>query len=180
MKNNLGLEIIKSFKTIDLKISEYAKFLNNFFNKHKDSEIVFIVNLKGAFVFACDLLKKIDPSNKFFLEFVSVNSYKHKTAEILKFNKWISCNLNNKYVFILEDVIDRGKTLNKMLQILNSQYLKIKGLKIVSLFDKKENHKNISFKYKSLIEISSSLFVIGYGLDLDGRYRNLIDLCIYK
>ena len=156
-----------SEKDITIKVKEIA---NTLYDKYKKEELVFICTLKGAVFFACDLLKKYKGDAK--LEFIRVSSYTGKTSTgKIELNLSLSKdNIENKNIIIIEDIVDTGNTLKFLKGYINEMHPK--SLEICSLLDKKERREvDIDADYVGFS--IDDLFVVGYGLDYDQKYRNL-------
>ncbi len=144
---------------------------------YEGKELVIIGVLKGGFIFLADLARKITiPVD---LDFISVSSYgdSSKSSGVVKIIKDVDINISGKHVLIVEDIIDTGLTLNHLVELL-----KTRGplsVKICAALDKPSRRKaEVHVEYKG-IEIPDE-FVIGYGLDYVGKYRNLPEVCILK
>ena len=137
---------------------------------YQNKEIVMICILKGAAYFAIDLSKKI--KNNIIMDFMKVSSYGNakESSGNIKFALDISESIKGKDIIIVEDIIDTGYTLNYL-----TDYLKKKepnSIKICVLLDKKSRRKiNVPVDYVGF-EIEDK-FVLGYGLDYEGEYRNI-------
>ena len=156
-----------SEKDITIKVKEIA---NTLYDKYKEEELVFICTLKGAVFFACDLLKKYEGDAK--LEFIRVSSYTGKTSTgKIELNLSLSKdNIESKNIIIIEDIVDTGNTLKFLKGYINEMHPK--SLEICSLLDKKERREvDIDADYVGFS--IDDLFVVGYGLDYDQKYRNL-------
>jgi hypoxanthine phosphoribosyltransferase len=139
-----------------------------------DKTPVFLPVLNGAFIFASDLMKQIEIPCK--VSFVKVSSYMgtHSSGQ-LKTLIGLDESLFNQHVIIVEDIIDTGLTLKKLVDDLKS--LGAKSVEVVALLRKQPaRDNNIDAKYVGF-EIDKE-FVLGYGLDYDGLGRNLRE--IYK
>ncbi len=169
------LDILISHNEIEHKIIKLAKELEK--KLSKNSNIIFIVVLKGVLIFLINLMRQIDPKYTINLEVIKVSSYKHKQSLELVIHNSFKQDLNNKDVIILEDIIDTGKTLEKLIAKLNNDY-KLKSLELYSLATKKSVHKNFSYPYKALFSIPD-VFIVGYGFDCNEYFRNLEDICVY-
>lgn len=167
----------KEFKTfipaeeIDKAVSKLADKMN----KELDGKNpLFIVVLNGAFMFASDLLKKINVDCE--ITFVKLSSYvgtksTHLVREVIGLDK----SLTNRYVVVLEDIIDTGITMHNTLPKLKN--MGAADVKIGTLlFKPKAFQKDFNIDYIGM-EIPND-FIVGYGLDYDGAGRNLPD--IYK
>lgn len=140
--------------------------------KHKIP--VFLPVLNGSFMFAADLIKEVDIPCQ--VSFVKVASYSGmQSTGQLKTLIGLEQSLFSQNIILVEDIVDTGLTLQKIVEELKS--LGTKTVAVVSLLRKKTaREKNIEVKYIGF-EIESE-FVVGYGLDYDGLGRNLKD--IYK
>lgn len=177
----MGMSTIKlKDKSFELSIPEEKikasidRVANEINSDLKGEVPVFLVILNGAFMFASDILKRIDFDCE--VSFVKLASYKG-TESTKSIKKLIGVNedLKDRTVVILEDIIDSGITLECMLEQLSE--LKPKSVKIATLlFKPKAFIKNYRIDYVGL-EIPND-FIVGYGLDYDGLGRNLND--IYK
>lgn len=158
-----------SAKEIDKAVTEVAEKINKDF---KGQKVLFIAILNGSFMFASDLLKKIDLECE--ISFVKIASYSG-TKSTGKVKKLIGLmqSLENRNVIIVEDIIDTGNTLVKLLPTLIAE--KPKSLKLCTLLFKPEAFKaDFDIHYKGL-EIPNK-FILGYGLDYDELGRNLADI----
>ena len=133
-------------------------------------ELVVICVLKGAFIFCSDLIKKINLPIK--LEFISLSSYGDNThsSGSVRMDMDITSNIEGKNVLIVEDIVDTGLTIKTLMEIL--QVRKPKSVKLASLLFKPSKIKH-SVKIDYLGFEIEDKFVIGYGLDYAGRYREL-------
>jgi hypoxanthine phosphoribosyltransferase len=135
---------------------------------------VFLPVLNGSFMFAADLIKRITIPSR--VSFVKVSSY-NGTASTgqLKTLVGLDESLFNQNILIVEDIVDTGFTLDKLVAELKS--LGVKSVEVVTLLRKSPaREKNVHVKYVGF-DINDE-FVLGYGLDYDGLGRNYKD--IYK
>ncbi len=139
---------------------------------YKDECPLFIAILNGSFMFAADLMKKIDLESE--ISFVKVASYsKMESTGNLKELIGLNENIFNRSVILIEDIIDSGKTMENLLEKLTE--LGPKSVEVATLLIKPEAlATNLKIKYVGF-EIPND-FVIGYGLDYDGLGRNLEDI----
>lgn len=162
------VKIISSAK-IQKSISKTAKKINKDFQNKKP---IFISVLNGSFLFAADLLKQI--KCKCEISFIKVSSYSG-TQSTGNVNTLIGLNenLEGRTVIILEDIVDSGNTLEKVMEEL--KYHQPKSIKVATLFFKSEAYtKKIKLDYIG-IKVPNK-FLLGYGLDFDGLGRNLQDV----
>mgnify|MGYP001805812450 CR=1 FL=1 len=169
------MEIVKeNIKTlfteedIQFKVKELAGKINI----HYDEEELYVICvLKGSVMFTVDLVKYLSMPVK--MEFIRLSSYGSSTTSSGKVNAVdISLpDLNGKNVLVVEDIVDTGLTAKFLLDFINNNF-RTKTTKFCSLLDKKCFRKTeIEPDYVGF-EIDNK-FVIGYGLDYDGLYRNL-------
>lgn len=162
------LKVLFSEEQIKLKIKELAQTLNDIY---KNEEVTVICVLKGAVVFATDLIRELTMPLK--IEFIRLSSYGSSTTTSGKVNAVdIKLpDLNDKNVIIIEDIVDTGLTAKFLVDFMEMNF-HVKSLKFCSLLDKKATRKvDISPDYYCF-DIYDK-FVVGYGLDFDGHYRNL-------
>lgn len=138
---------------------------------YRDKELVLIGVLKGSCVFLADLMRAIDL--RLTIDFMSVSSYKDGTSssgdvEILKD---LSNPIRSKDVIVVEDIVDTGLTLTRLLEILGSRGAT--SIKLAALLDKPEPRINKDLRIDYTGFVIPNRFVVGFGLDAAGRYRNL-------
>ncbi len=139
---------------------------------YKDKSPVFLPILNGSFMFASDLIKQVEIPCK--VSFVKVSSYAGTASSgQLKTLIGLEESLFNQDIIIIEDIVDTGLTLQKIVDELKS--LGTKSVEVVALLRKQmAREKMIDVKYVGF-EIENE-FVLGYGLDYDGFGRNLEDI----
>ena len=162
--------IIELYSKIQIKerIKQLGLEITN--NYDKDDEIIIVCLLKGAFIFASDLVREIDRDVK--IEFMNVSSYGKNTISSGKINilSDININIKDKNVIIIDDIIDTGHTLNEIRKILEERHPK--KIELCTLLDKKEGRKVIIEVDYNGFECPNK-FVVGYGMDAASKYRNL-------
>jgi hypoxanthine phosphoribosyltransferase len=157
------------YKDIISAVNEVANKINN---DYKDKNPLFIIVLNGAFIFAADLLKRVNLSCE--LSFVKLSSYCGTSStncvrEIIGLVE----DIENRDVIVVEDIIDTGITMEGIineLRMKNPASVKIATL----LFKPDAFTKTFDIDY-ICIEIPDR-FIVGYGLDYDGYGRNLPDI----
>ena len=167
------LEFEKSItsKQIMTRVQELAKQVNS---DYKDKTPVILPVLNGSFMFASDLLKEINFQCR--ISFVKISSYSGTSSTgQLKTLIGHEESLFNQDILIVEDIVDSGLTLQKIMDELRG--LGAKSVEAIALLRKKDaREKKIDVKYVGF-DLESE-FVVGYGLDYDGLGRNSKD--IYK
>ena len=166
--------VLVSKEQLDKQVEELGARISK---DYQGQELVIIGVLKGGFIFLADLARKITiPVD---LDFMSVSSYGNssKSSGVVKIIKDVDTNITGKHVLIVEDIIDTGLTLNHLVELL-----KTRGplsVKVCAALDKPSRRKvDLKVDYKG-IEIPDE-FVIGYGLDYAGKYRNVAEVCVLK
>jgi hypoxanthine phosphoribosyltransferase len=172
---NPNLEVLFSEEQIADRVRELGETITR---EYAGKELVLVGVLKGSCVFLADLMRAIDLPLS--IDFMSVSSYKDGTrstgdVEILKD---LSNPIRNKHVLVVEDIIDTGLTLSRLLEILGSRGAA--SIKLASFLDKPEPRikTELSIDYTGFVVPNK--FVVGYGLDAAGRYRNLPFIGIVK
>ena len=163
-----NLKILFSEEEIQSRIKALGEKLNEFY---KGEEVYAICVLKGAVIFTVDLVKYLNMPLK--MEFIRLSSYGTGISTSGQVNAVdISLpDLNGKNVLIIEDIIDTGLTAKFLMDFMQCNF-KTKSTKFCSLLDKKISRKtNIEPDYYCF-DVDDK-FLIGYGLDFEGYYRNL-------
>ena len=160
------------------QIQEMVKRLGRQISEDYDGkELVLVGVLKGGFIFLADLMREITiPVD---MDFISVSSYGASTRSsgVVRIIKDIDLDVVGKHVLIVEDLVDTGLTLRHLRDLFNTRGPK--SVKICTAFDKPSRRKvEIEVEYKG-IEVPDK-FIVGYGLDYAGKYRNLPDVCTLK
>ena len=162
------LKILLTEKQIQEKIAELGKHLNEIY---KNEELYLICVLKGSVMFMVDLSKHLNMPVK--MEFIRLSSYGSGFTSTGKVNAVDIAlpDLNDKNVLIIEDIIDTGHTAKFLIDFIHLNF-KTKSIKFCSLMDKKcKREVQIDADYHCF-EVDDK-FLVGYGLDYDGYYRNL-------
>lgn len=158
---------------ISLAVKNLADKINR---ELKDELPVFLVILNGSFMFAADLLKEVFIPCE--ISFIKVASY-HGTSSSGAVTELIGLteDLTNRSVVIVEDIVDTGTTIERVIDTLKRK--NVKQIKVATALMKSEAF-NKTFKIDYIgIEIKNE-FVIGYGLDYDGLGRNLKEIHILE
>jgi hypoxanthine phosphoribosyltransferase len=156
--------------------TELLEAVNNIAQKinsdYKDKDVLFVGVLNGVFMFASDLIKRIDLNCQ--ISFVKLASYDGtQSTEVVKQLFGLTESVQDKHVIILEDIVDTGITINGLYNDLLKQ--NPASLEICTLLLKPEKYKkDVPIKYVALS--IPSAFVVGYGLDYDGFGRNIASI----
>jgi len=143
---------------------------------YKDSEPVIIGILTGAFIFTADLVRRL--RIPVIVDFMQVASYVGtESTGTLIVKKELSTDVAGRDVLVVEDIIDTGRTM----ELVKSELLKrgAKSVKVCAAFDKPDRRVNDFVPDYCGIVIPDE-FIVGYGLDYDGKYRNVKDVRIVR
>ena len=154
-------------QTLEGKIAEIAAQINK---DYAGRSIHLICILKGSSFFACQLAKHLTIPTT--IDFMSISSYGSGTVSsgIVRLSKDLDEPVEGKHVLIVEDIIDSGRTLAHLKNLLSTR--KPASLSICTLLDKPDRRVlEIDADY-TCFQIPDK-FVVGYGLDYDQKYRNL-------
>lgn len=157
------------------QLSEAVKKIADSINKDLQKDLpVFLVVLNGSFMFAADLLKEVTIPCE--ISFIKVASY-HGTTSSGTVTELIglSEDISGRSVVIIEDIVDTGITLERLITVLNRK--NVKQIKVATVLLKPESYtKEFKIDYYGM-KIPND-FVIGYGLDYDGLGRNLKEIYV--
>jgi hypoxanthine phosphoribosyltransferase len=162
--------VFYSNEEIQAKVKELGEAITR---DYQGKNPIFIGVLKGCFVFMADLMRNVDLPCE--IEFMAVSSYGKgtTTSGAVQINMDLKRDIEGRDVIIVEDIVDTGLTMHKMLEVLGNS--KPASLAIASLFLKPARLRvPVEVKY-SAFEIPDR-FIVGYGLDYDGLGRNLPDV----
>lgn len=164
----------KDIESVLFSEKEIENIVNTLANQiekdYNDKDFVMVGLLKGSVLFMSDLMKKINLD--FSIDFMVVSSYGSGTQSTGRVNvqKDISQSVECKEILIVEDIIDSGNTLNFITKYLTAKGAK--AVKLCTLFDKPSRRTaDIAVDYVGS-EIPD-VFIVGYGLDYNEKYRNL-------
>ena len=162
------IRVLLDEETVEKRICEVAAQISE---EYKGKEIHMICVLKGGVFFMCELAKRI--TVPVTLDFMSVSSYGDdtKSSGVVKIVKDLDQPLEDKEVLVVEDIIDSGRTLSYLIDILGKR--KPESIHLCTLLDKPERRvRDVKVDY-SCFNIPDE-FVVGYGLDYAQKYRNLL------
>jgi hypoxanthine phosphoribosyltransferase len=138
---------------------------------------VFIGVLKGCVFFLTDLTRHINHSIE--MDFIQVSSYGASTTSSgsVVLVKDITVDVRDRDVYLVEDIVDTGITLTDVIKLIEARHPK--SIQVVSLLSKPSRRK-IEVDVAFLGTEIEDLFVVGYGLDYDERYRNVPDIHVLE
>lgn len=173
--NNDIQEVIFNEQQIKSRVNALADQLNHDYAGKRD--VVLVAVLTGAIMFATDLYKKLDLYAH--MDFVDVSSYQGGTSSTgsVKLLHDLKNDIQGKDVIICEDIVDTGRTLKFLNDLFEDRGAN--SIKICSMFDKPEGRVvDVHADYVGL-DVPNK-FLVGYGLDYDGLYRNLPYIGVLK
>ncbi|HEY5532342.1 MAG TPA: hypoxanthine phosphoribosyltransferase [Candidatus Anoxymicrobiaceae bacterium] len=168
MADNEIEKILFTEEQIQAKVTELARRISEDYVDRAPFLLIGI--LKGAFIFLADLARRIDIPMEF--DFMALASYgsSTKTSGVVRIRKDLDSEITGRHVVIVEDIIDTGLTLNYLQRNLAGR--SAESVEICALLNKRtENKVDIPIKYEGFS--IPDVFVVGYGLDFNERYRNL-------
>jgi hypoxanthine phosphoribosyltransferase len=142
-----------------------------------DEEITVVAIINGAILFTADLLRQI--SNPVRLDCIRISSYRNETKSHgkPKLLHSLSLDLSNRHVLLIDDILDTGKTLSVVVDIIKK--LKPASVRTCVLLDKR-GRREVEFTADLVGFEIPDKFVVGYGLDFAERYRNLPCIGVLK
>jgi hypoxanthine phosphoribosyltransferase len=167
-------EVLITSQEIDDKVRKIGARITEDYRGEKP---LLIGILRGAVVIMSDLMRNIDLQCE--LDFMDISSYGTGTSSsgVVRILKDLEEDITDRHVLIVEDIIDTGLTLSYLLRSLQAR--KPASLEICALLSKPSRRRaDLEVRYLGF-EVPDE-FVVGYGLDYAGAYRNLPDICVLK
>ena len=167
-------KVVITREEIANKVAELATQLRK---DYREKNPLLIGILKGSFVFMSDLVRAMDiPVEIDFVRLASYGAGKNSSGKV-KLIKDVETPIKDRHVLVVEDIIDRGLTVQFLLDYLS--FRKPASLKLCALFDKPLRRKvEVPIDYVGFTVPDA--FVVGYGLDLNEKFRHLPDLCVLE
>ncbi|MHB8111324.1 MAG: hypoxanthine phosphoribosyltransferase [Syntrophorhabdaceae bacterium] len=166
------LKALFSKNDIQGAVADLAKRIEKDF---ENEELLFVCLLKGSFIFTSDLVRRVKNPSR--IDFMRVSSYGNqtKTSGAVTVVKDLDENVAGKNVIIVEDIIDSGRTLTHIREMLEKR--NPKSLKICALIDKK-SRREVPIEGDYIGFTIDDGFVVGYGIDYAELYRNCPEICV--
>ena len=161
------IRVLLSEEEVDAKIKQIGEQISK---DYAGRQVHLVCVLKGGSFFMCELAKRITVPVS--LDFMSVSSYgsETKSSGVVRIVKDLDEPLKGKNVIVIEDIVDSGRTLSYLLEMLKDRGPE--SLRLCTLLDKPDRRVvDVNVDYTGF-QIPDK-FVVGYGLDYDQRYRNL-------
>ena len=172
--NEMSKEILFSREVIQKRVQGMADQISK---DYAESDLIIIGILRGAFIFMADLIRAMNIPCK--VDFVRVASYGAGAESFGKIvmTKDIETSIRGRDILIVEDIIDKGLTLQYLTNWLKER--NPRSLKVCAFLDKRKRRK-VSFEADYVGFTIDDGFVVGYGLDFDEKYRFLPDVYVIK
>ena len=160
-------EVLISEEDINKRVCELGAQITE---DYKDSENLLLLGLlRGSVMFITDLMRKIN--RPMTMDFMSVSSYAgSKSSGFVRIDSDHKTNIHNWDVILIDDIVDSGLTIHTVRKLLTDR--KPKSLKICTMLDKPDQHK-VDLPIDYIGFQIPDYFVVGYGLDIDEKGRNL-------
>ena len=174
MEDTIKFEVLVTKEELKEKTAQYGKKITL---DYMGKDLVVVGVLNGGFIFLSDLAREIDLD--LTVDFISVSSYGDSTQSsgVVRIIKDIDSDITGKHVLLVEDLIDTGLTLKYLKELFNTKGCA--SVKLAAIMDKPDRRKvDLHVDYVG-IEIPDE-FVVGYGLDYAGKYRNLPEVYVIR
>jgi hypoxanthine phosphoribosyltransferase len=166
--------VLVSSEEIREKVRELGERITG---DYRDEKLLLVGILRGAVVFLSDLMRHLELDCE--IDFMEVSSYGAGTSSsgVVRILKDLEEDITGRHVLIVEDIVDTGLTLSYLERSLLTR--RPASLEICALLTKPSRRRvELDIKYLGF-EVPDE-FVVGYGLDYAGAYRNLPDICVLK
>jgi hypoxanthine phosphoribosyltransferase len=167
-------EVLIPSSDIQEKLTEIGERITE---EYKGKRLLLVGVLRGAVIVLGDLMRKIDLPCE--IDFMDISSYGTGTSSsgVVRILKDLEEDITDRHVLVVEDIIDTGLTVSYLLRSLQAR--KPASLEIFALLSKPSRRRvELDVRYLGF-EVPDE-FVVGYGLDFAGAYRNLPDICVLK
>ena len=163
------MSVMLSTEEIQAKVKQLGELITAHYAQ-SDKELVLIGLLRGSVIFMADLCRCINKPHE--LDFMTVSSYGKSTTSSrdVKILKDLDGEIRGKDVLVVEDIIDSGNTLSKVLEVLETRGPN--SIQLCTLISK-PSRREIDLEVKFLGFEVEDRFIVGYGLDYDQQYRHL-------
>ena len=172
--DSINLKCLISREEIDTAVKRLAAEIRQ---DYRGKNPLVIGVLKGSFVFLADLVRAFDFAHE--IEFVRLSSYgsgRTTTGQITMIHD-LHVSIEGRHVLVVEDIVDTGNSIEFLMNYLSEK--NPASLKLCALTDKPSRRQvDVKIDYRGFIV--PNLFLVGYGLDFDEKYRNLPDICTLR
>ncbi|MDR1042369.1 MAG: hypoxanthine phosphoribosyltransferase [Clostridiales Family XIII bacterium] len=160
-------DIIFTREQIEARAAEIGRQITR---DYEGCEVIFVGVLRGAVMWLSEVIKSVDLETQ--LDFMVVSSYgkSTKTSGVVRIDKDMAEEVEGRHVILVEDIVDTGRTLNYI--IAHIEGMGAASVKTCALLDKPERREmSVDIDYVGFTV--DNVFIVGYGLDVAQRYRNL-------
>jgi hypoxanthine phosphoribosyltransferase len=165
--------VLVTHEQIEEMLDRLAAQLNR---DYEGKHLIVVGILTGAFIFTSDLVRRL--TMPVTVDFMQVSSYVGEfSTGNLKIKKDMSYDIAGKDVLIVEDIVDTGRTLELLMELLKKRGPA--SVKVCTAFDKPARRVNSFVPDYNGLTVPDE-FIVGYGLDLDGEYRNFDDVRVVR
>lgn len=164
------MNVMISADDIQAKVKQLGAAINQFYT-NSNKELVLIGLLRGSVIFMADLCRAIEKPHE--LDFMTVSSYggtSTVSTRDVKILKDLDGDIEGKDVIVVEDIIDSGRTLNKVMEMLKTR--NPNSIELCTLVSK-PSRREIELDVRFLGFEVEDRFIVGYGLDYDQKYRHV-------
>lgn len=167
--NDVKMNVMISETQIAEKVAQLGKEISEYYSK-SDKPLILVGLLRGSVLFMANLCRQITKPHE--LDFMTASSYAKGTVSSgdVKILKDLDGNIAGKDVLVVEDIIDSGRTLSKVLEILETR--NPNSIELCT-FVSKPSRREIDLPVKFLGFEVPDKFIVGYGLDYEQKYRHL-------
>jgi len=165
--DGMVLEQIISEEELEKRVQELGRVITQ---QYRDKTPILIAVLNGSFIFVADLIRELDIECE--VDFIKLSSYMNETKSsgTVRLIKDISCNITDRDIIVIEDIVDSGLTMKFLKDRMEGSGPS--SVAFVTLLHK-EDISQIDFDLDYVGFKIPNRFVVGYGLDLDQKYRKL-------
>ena len=166
----MHINVMITTEQIQHRVQQLGEHIHQHY-AHSNKQLVLVGLLKGSFIFMADLCRAIAKPHQ--LDFMTVSSYGSGTVSTrdVKILKDLDGEIFDKDVLVIEDIIDSGHTLSKVVEILKTR--NPHSIEICTLVSKPSRREIDDLQVKFLGFEIEDRFIVGYGLDYDQHYRHL-------
>ncbi len=173
---NDDVTVLLSREAIAKRVAQVAQEIDTHYQNAGVTEVLAVCILKGSLIFTADLVRQMQTKTK--IDFLQVSSYNGAvTTGQVTFQKDLATDICGKHVLIIEDIIDTGNTLTRVIEKLWER--EPASIQLCSFLDKPAR-RTVKLKGDFIGFSIPDHFVVGYGLDYDESYRNLPFVGILK
>jgi hypoxanthine phosphoribosyltransferase len=165
--------ILVTKEQIEQRVKQLGRAISDLYG---NEEVTLIAVINGSFIFTADLIRQITSPTR--LDSIRISSYRDdKVSNSVEIIDTIRLSLYNRHVLIIDDILDTGKTLKKVTELLlEEEPLSLRTCVLLDKKGRREIHFDADFVGFSIPD----KFVVGYGLDFAERYRNLPCIGVLK